>query len=368
MPLPWRDVNAAHPREVASLLDLTPARERGKYGCPGCDSSDGLHAYGPGGGFYCWAGCARKYSAVDLAGVVWGLAPADACQRLAGLLGIACDPATSPYSGPAPVRAARRPVAASVDPLEALWSLPGAQLPPAVFSVVLDALTLTDRGAEYLRGRGFDADAARAYGFRGLDGREDWYRLRCAVADAGFRTQERRAAGCDIQQLPPSPDWKAAEPAALVIPYAFQGATVGLRFRALDGTAPKLVGLAGYRLPVPFNVDAADGADVLHVVEGELNAYAVHATGGASWGLPGAGGWRAEWAARVAHVRSVVAWFDNDAAGDKGAARLAESLAAELGTDWVTERCRRVRLPAGTDANDLHREGGLRAYLDQLAA
>jgi hypothetical protein len=98
--LPWDDVNARPSGDVAGLLGLAKARERHKYACPACDSSDALHAYpstgGRGGGFTCWS-CNRSFSNVDAAAVRWGMEPGDACRELAGRLGIVLpEPGTAP--------------------------------------------------------------------------------------------------------------------------------------------------------------------------------------------------------------------------------------------------------------------------------
>ena len=91
-PLPWDDVNAIDAVEVADRLGLTKAkRERGKYGCVSCASSDALHAYprgrGHGGGFYCWS-CNTSFSNVDAACAVWGLDAVGACRQLAESFGV----------------------------------------------------------------------------------------------------------------------------------------------------------------------------------------------------------------------------------------------------------------------------------------
>jgi hypothetical protein len=81
-------VNGIEAGTLAEMLGIARARERGKFACVACPSSDGLHAYRGGGrGFYCFA-CGTAFSAVDAAMAVWGLEHGDACQRLADAFGL----------------------------------------------------------------------------------------------------------------------------------------------------------------------------------------------------------------------------------------------------------------------------------------
>lgn len=87
--VPYGEVNGAlSGADVAGEVGLSPARERHKYACPACPSSNALHAYPrPKGGAYCFS-CGASFSAVDLAAAALGLSPAEACRRLAERFGI----------------------------------------------------------------------------------------------------------------------------------------------------------------------------------------------------------------------------------------------------------------------------------------
>jgi hypothetical protein len=155
----------------------------------------------------------------------------------------------------------------------------------------------------------------------------------------------------------------------LVIPFRHAGVTVFLRMRTIGPATGRLAEVIPdwsdkanrYRAPKdvvpawPFNADAL-AEPVVHVVEGELNAttlllpaYRLNAVG-----LPGAGVLEIGWAVSLGSASMVVTWYDDDPAGLLGRARVEEMLAAAHGHDWVRRRIFHMRLPAGTDPNQLH--------------
>lgn len=419
-PLPWEEVKAADPMRVAELLGLARARERNKYGCVSCDSSDALHAYAHkqgGGGFHCFS-CGQTWSNVDAAAVRWGLEPADACRQLAEALGLRLpEPATraarssrtparatagaaagaarrsgtgggagsgAPGGGQAsatrtartvrPTKPARThapdPKAEARAEVEAMRAEGMVSCtPPFVYAAALARLELTERGAEYLAGRGFDPAEAHAYGFRSLDGARDWLRLAEALEEeatpamlelAGFYARPK-----DDPTRPPhfAPPFRAP---ALLIPFRAGAEVVGVRFRNLapDDKRNRYRDLLDTRPPLPFHADALR-AEELHVVEGELNAYTLRLYGLAAVGVPGASGWREGWAPMMKPAGRLALWYDNDEAGDRGARQVAARLQEAHGSAWVKEHARRVRLPA--DANDLHTRGELRERIERAA-
>jgi hypothetical protein len=409
-------VNAKDARDVARHLGLTAAQggklEGGrKFPCRWCASSDALHAY-PTGGVHCFA-CGRHASNADLAADVLGTAPVEALRTLAGRLGVY-------VPDPAPVRAAagrvggrtgaptgaggrsvgrggergrtgvvanaaaplRARVGATTNRIEpqkapdpdgfAALREGGVvpTLPATLYAGLLEVLTLADVGANALEARGFDPATAAADGFRAVPDAAGWRALRDYLGDS-FDPAERAAAGLHKAPWRNEPWFGAwsAQPPALVIPYRYRGAVVALRFRHLAPDAPhgaRYRTLAGVTIPQPFNADALDAAagGELHVVEGELNAYALARHGAHAVGLAGAGTWRPEWAAAVARAGRLVAWYDPDNAGRKGRAKLSATLAEALGAPWLAAHGRACTLPADTgDVNDWHRAGQLAALL-----
>ena len=122
------------------------------------------------------------------------------------------------------------------------------------------------------------------------------------------------------------------------------------------------------QVQLPFNANALDDAagQVVHVVEGELNAYALTLYGRRVIGLSGAGKWSAEWTPALQEVKNVVAWYDADAAGSSGRSKLADTLRDAFGVEWVNARGLVRPLPPETDLNDLHRAGTLARYLEAV--
>lgn len=242
----------------------------------------------------------------------------------------------------------------------------------AVFGTVLEVLTLGPSGRDYLAGRGFDPDAAAAYGFRSVEHRDEWARLLAELA-ADYHPAELAAAN-----LATLPEHRTP---ALVLPYTTpEGAAWTFRTRALaEGLEPRYATLKGDAIPYPFNAPALAGLtreDELHLVEGELNAYALHVHGLRACSAGAAGTWRSEWTAAVARAGRLVAWFDNDppekdgrpGAGERGFAALRDRLnglprAALAGLTLVRQTIPREG-EKKVDLNDLHRRGELAPYLE----
>jgi hypothetical protein len=383
VPLPWNEVNMAESQTVAQLIGLPKAdrSEARKWGCPYCGSSDALHAYpGARAGFGCWAACGagqpkgcRGYSNLDVAMRHWGTGTADACRRLAARLGIVYvdDPPDGwrrsrrirPASTPAPVV---QPSAQERN-LVAVRALPGAHLPPAVYADLVARLGLTRRGAAYLaRGRGLDAGAAEAYGYRSIDGPSGWSRL----ADHLTRTYgvvELAAAGFPVGEKGLVVPFNGRFP-ALLIPFWRAGELVGLRFRNLLSDRPEYKHnryrtLKDAKPLWPYHADALHGQTV-HVVEGELNAETLRQLGACAIGLYGAGIWLDHWTAELAGALRIVAWFDcrdSRRAGDLGAAALRRRLVDAFGDVWTAQRWR--RMITDRDPNALHLQGRLAPIL-----
>lgn len=386
-------VNALSADRVAEALGLTKARERGKFACVACASSDGLHAYrGDGRGFYCFV-CGTAFSNVDAALHRLGVDHATACAHLAGHFGLSAD-APLPYRPPPASRKTATQTAVTypaLDRLRADGVVP--QMPTAVYAAVLEALTLTPNGAAYLRGRGIDPDSASDYGFRSIDGAREWAalgeQLGATFVDAEleaanlYRVPENHGANHGGKSGEKSgaavwlPPWSGQRP-ALLMPYRVAGEVVAIQLRDLTPGGDKKV---RYRALIPtgaprppFNADAVTdcAGDVLHVTEGELNAFTLMQSGARAVGLKAAV-WPDEWTARVRDVRRLVVWFDLDRGSEKKADTLGGMLQSAFGVPWLLDRTRRVPLPAGDDgknldANDLHLRGVLRDYIARAAA
>ena len=233
-----------------------------------------------------------------------------------------------------------------------------------LYRAVLELTALDTLGADYLAGRALDPDTARAYGFRSLPSADAWSALADELRDS-FLLAEIGWAGLD--RLP----WAGRVP-ALVLPYWQRGAVVGLRFRNLSPESSKdqrYWSLAGAQPPVPFNADALDKeTSMLHLVEGELNAYTLGTYGLVAIGVPGAASWKDEWTTRIisaiGRTGLLVSWYDDDAAGERARTKLGERLTEARGVEWLARHARTAVLRGG-DANDLHRAGTLRLALQR---
>lgn len=157
--------------------------------------------------------------------------------------------------------------------------------------------------------------------------------------------------------------WRAAAAGAIVMPWHFDGQYWKVQYRAVGSDVPKEqryrqkkgAGVDG-ALP-PFNGDAIDGAGVVLVVEGEMDAMlaqqcapegvAVVTWGSASIAPNG-------WAEELLEGRRVLLVFDADAAG-AAAAQKWEVLG------------KRVLLPAGKDIGDYADMAGVDALRQWIA-
>lgn len=367
-PFPVGEVKAVPGGQVALALELPRARERNKWGCPACGSSDGLHSYA-NGGFRCFAGCGeRSYSNIDVAGIVFGINPTtnflEVVRLLADRVGVHAPGAG--YTSPPPPREDHGDLDVAH---AALLAALAPDRSPEVYGAALATTTLTDPGCAYLEGRGLDADQAAAYGFRSLDSFDDWARLAGDLLDAGYNVTDLVAAGLFRRSKRGGAPFLANPfhphpfPPVLAIPYVQGGQVVAIRFRSTIPDAhhgQRYRTLAGKDPSVPFNVDAITAGETCYLVEGDINAFTLHQHGLHAVGLPGAGRFKPEWANLFRDVSRLVCWFDADPAGQAGVRKVADTLVEKLGRGWVEERAVAIMPPA--DANDMHCQGGLDAW------
>jgi len=333
-------------------------------------------------GWFCHSQCGGGGDGIDLARRLMGWSDGragrvESIRALADLAGVtleAAPPRTGRTARPAVPRPPMAPPARP-DPLEALRAdgLTPAE-PLTVHTHTLhDGLTLGPMGADYLRARGFDASTAETFGFRSLESAAAWDALEAFLAEH-YLPEERAAAGLATvpRMLKAGEGWQVTT--GLVIPYhAADGrGCVGWQLRLFTPPTPadRFRKLKGYALPLPFNAGAlpdAAGGEV-HLVEGELNAYTLHTYGLRAVGLGGAKVWRREWADLMLPAERVVAWYDEDDAGNAAWDAVTRALAEGVGRSWVRSRLRRVVIPKGPDSkdtNDLHRRGELAPIVER---
>lgn len=325
MTLPFVEVNKRLTGlQVAEAVGLEPARERNKFACPSCSSSDGLHAYPePGGGAYCFPRSA-SFSAVDLAMAAWGLDAADACRRLAERFGIRTD-APAP---PPPPKADPKPDKVEDDPRRQV-----------VYGTLVSSLKLGPRGRKYLEGRGLNPDFAAVQGLRSIETPDEWESLRVHLVDqCGGENVE--AAGFGAEARPWWP-WRGAVP-ALVLPY-FDSDGIGVhhvRFRRITPGPRRYVAPMGPGHRIPWRVEAFEGPRPLEivVVESELDALALLEHGCDAVALGGATPHRAviSWlVAALGEVQEAALWLDDDEAGQRSVKKLTAALVEKHGAAWA---------------------------------
>jgi len=360
MTLPFREVNERLTGEQAAReVGLKAARERRKFACPSCDSSDGLHGYPkPGAGSYCFA-CGTSFSAVDLAVAAWGLTPADACRRLADRLGIAYDgpcapPMTTAVPDPTP-----EPDEPAPDPTPE----PTNRLRAEALGVLVASMTLGPMGRDYLQSRGLDPDHASALGLRSWESDKEARSLLAHVATAcGPGALEAAGFGTAGRVWLP---WHGRVPALLLPTFEREGTAVhSVRFRRMDaGAGKRYMAPIGRGARVPWRSEAFDSPDPLELViaEGELDGLALVQAGYESVALGGA----TPASALLAYVveaaercETLALWTDSDTAGNGAVDRLVNALVRRYGGAWTRAHVRRWR--SRVDACEMARQGALR--------
>lgn len=372
----------AHVEQLAEEYGGVTLR-RGRCRCPvhGGDNPDAF-SVANGKGWHCFTGDCGKGDGVALVALLTGRERVDVLRELAPRAGVFLDvrPAGGtryhkPPARPRPIpREAPAPPppwwAADLDAVRAGGMIPASSA--EVHTLLFAALTLGPAGRAYLTERGFPARAAEAYGFRSVEHPDEWRRVEAVLAE-NFLPAERAQAALDHLPTRYAP--------ALLIPYRSPdgAAVVGVNCRALCATLePRYRKPKGASLSVPFNAPALEGltgADTVHIVEGELNAYTLHGYGARAVSLGSATSPAAvvEALARaVITAGRVVLWFDDDTAGAKGFRAACDGLAPHIRAAAappvvVRQRITKAHDGDAKDINDLHRAGALAAVIEEAA-
>lgn len=145
----------------------------------------------------------------------------------------------------------------------------------------------------------------------------------------------------------------------LSIPYITNSGVVDIRFRSLNGSDPKYLGLPGAKTHM-FNVRAINEAeDFIAVCEGELDAITLHyAIGIPSIGVPGASNWKTHYRRLLQDFERIYVFADGDKAGHDFARHLAREVSGVV----------IVNMPEGEDVNSMYLKQGKQYFLDRMAA
>lgn len=416
--------------DLAPDLGLVKARERGKWSCPLCGSSDGLHCYPAGRGARCYV-CGANADPIELVRASQGLDFPSAVRWL-------CDRQGWPYEADQPrARSLTRPnpsprlVAPVRAPDAPIWGemwrereaivLEGGDVSPehaaqiamrAVDSVVRDlwldllrdmprSFDHSPRVGSWLAQRRLPDDLALWAGWRACDS-EHWRAVILEDLKTKYGEELCAAAGLLRKGEPfPKVDYGGE---ILVMPYwrgealdDAPGAVVDtLRFRIIrcdgsrqllnmpnpdpDGWTPSNARPTWHSPSGPYLLNAAHKVRQLtapdaplYLCEGESDCLALWACGAPAAATPGASAWRSGWASQLALASpdapsAVIVFMDNDEAGERFVDALDRDIIAQ--DPDAADMDSRVKIYPPTpckDVGELHERDLLRDTLAQLA-
>lgn len=149
----------------------------------------------------------------------------------------------------------------------------------------------------------------------------------------------------------------------LSIPYRTPTGVIGCKFRHMDGTTPKYMGVTGQKTGMYNVVDLHIDTDVIAICEGELDTVIMSGVVGVpAVGIPGVGTWKAWFPKLFEPFRKVYIFADNDVRedGSNPGLALAKRIKEEV------ERAVVVHLPSGADVNSLFLEEGSEWFLSKV--
>ena len=341
--------DAVRGQDVAARIGMTGRGKR--FFCPSCQPAGGktpdLDVFDEG--FKCYK-CGKSGDAIDLAVLAGGMSKAEAIVFIEGMAGIS-RPAGSGKGRAIP--SGQLKVARPGRNADVLF--PGrAEIPPKqaaadhsdLYEKFLTAVCqplVASAGAEYLAGRGIDADVADRVGVRFCPDLAGLWKLadKATIKAAGLSSlYVFQVAGLPI----------------LVFPYIRRGRPVFIKTRCLLSKdeadrrgITRFLNTAG-RVPCLWNHDVIDGAARVLICEGEIDALTAVQAGQAGVGLPGWSHWKDAWTMDF-KGKDVILVMDADLAGEKGSIDIARRfMKAGL-------RCPlQLVMEEGKDLNDLIQE------------
>ena len=135
----------------------------------------------------------------------------------------------------------------------------------------------------------------------------------------------------------------------LAIPYVTPSGIVDIRFRSMNGSDPKYMGMPGAKTSM-YNAQAVLTANsYICVTEGEIDCMTVVAkTGHPAVGIPGANNWKPYYAKILDDFETVIILADGDAPG----LEFGKKVGRELGNVNI------IQMPEGHDVNSIVLEQG----------
>ena len=143
----------------------------------------------------------------------------------------------------------------------------------------------------------------------------------------------------------------------LSIPYITRSGVVDIRFRSMDASEPKYMGLSGATTHL-YNVAAFFKAtSYICISEGEIDAITLNfACGIPAVGVPGVNNWKKHYTRLFADFDKVFLFADGDSAGNE----FGRSLAREMNNLVI------VNMPEGEDVNSMYRTNGVEYFKDKI--
>ena len=145
----------------------------------------------------------------------------------------------------------------------------------------------------------------------------------------------------------------------LAIPYLTRSGVVDIRFRSMDLSEPKYMGMAGATTHL-YNVGAFFRAtSFISICEGEIDTITLDSVCGIpAVGVPGVNNWKKHYTRLLSDFEKVFLFADGDNAG----AEFGKNLSRELGNLVV------VQMPDGEDVNSMYRIHGAEYFRNKIAS
>lgn len=145
----------------------------------------------------------------------------------------------------------------------------------------------------------------------------------------------------------------------LSIPYITKTGVVDIRFRAMDASEPKYMGLTGAKTHL-YNTKAFFAAQgSIAVCEGEIDTITLaYSCNIPSVGVPGVNNWKPHYTKLLSDFDKVFLFADGDQAGHD----FAKSLSKELNHITI------VNMPEGEDVNSMYVKHGAEFFQQKIAS
>ena len=143
----------------------------------------------------------------------------------------------------------------------------------------------------------------------------------------------------------------------LSIPYITRSGVVDIRFRSMDDTEPKYLGLPGAKTHLYNTKGYFRAGNTISLCEGEIDTITLdYACGLPSVGIPGVNNWKKHYTRLLGDFETVFLFADGDQAGTD----FAKNLSREL-PNLIT-----IHLPEGEDVNSLFIKRGESYFREKI--